>query len=50
MEKKVSLEKAAEIADVSIWKMLDLLKERKVPLRYGREEAEAEIEEILSSS
>lgn len=50
MEKKVSLEKAAEIADVSIWKMLDLLRERKVPLRYGRKEAEAEIEDILESS
>ncbi len=49
MEKKVSLEKAAGIADVSIWKMLDLLRERKVPLRYGRIEAEAEIEEILNS-
>jgi len=50
MEKKVSLEKAAEIADVSIWKMLDLLRERKVPLRYDRKEAEKEIEEVLSSS
>ena len=50
IEKKISLEKAAEIADVSIWKMLDLLRERKVPLRYDRKEAEAEIEDILNSS
>lgn len=47
MDKKVSLEKAAEIADVSIWKMLDLLREKNVPLRYDRREAEKEIEDIL---
>ncbi|MFW5953447.1 MAG: hypothetical protein ACOCSJ_04720 [Candidatus Natronoplasma sp.] len=36
------------MADVSIWKMLDLLRGRKVPLRYDRKEAE--IEDILGSS
>lgn len=49
MDKKVSLEKAAEIADVSVWKMLDLLRDRNVPLRYDRREAEKEIEDILGS-
>ena len=29
---KVSMEKAAELADASIWKFLDLLKERKMPI------------------
>lgn len=47
LEKKVSLEKAAEIADISIWKMLDLLKDKKVPLGYDRRDAEKEIEEII---
>ena len=49
MNKKVSLEKAAEITDVSVWKMLDLLRDRNVPLRYNRREAEKEIEDILGS-
>ena len=47
LEKKVSLEKAAEIADISIWKMLDLLRDKKVPLGYDRRDAEKEIEEII---
>jgi len=38
------------IQNTPIWKMLDLLRERKVPLRYGRKEAEVEIEEIFGSS
>jgi len=49
MDKKVSLEKAAEIAHVSVWKILDLLRDRNVPLRYDRREAEKEIEDILGS-
>ena len=43
---KVSLEKAAELADVSIWKFLDTLKEKKTPLRYDLEDIKKEIEEI----
>ncbi len=45
-EGKVSMEKAAEFADVSIWKFLDILKERKIPIRYDLEDIKREIEEI----
>ena len=45
---KVSLEKAAEAADVSIWKFMDILKERKFPIRYDLEDIKKEIEDILS--
>lgn len=46
-EGKISLEKAAEIADVSIWKFLDALKERKTPIRYDLEDIKNEIEHII---
>lgn len=45
---KVSLEKAAELADVSIWKFLDVLKDKKIPLRYDLEDIKKEIKEICS--
>lgn len=50
LEGKISLEKAAEIADVSIWKMFELLRERKAPLRYDKKDAEEEIKDILKTS
>jgi len=43
---KISLEKAAELGDVSIWKFLDLLKEKKIPIRYDLEDIKKEISEI----
>ena len=46
-EGRVSMEKAAELADVSIWKFLDILKERKVPIRYDLEDIKKEIEDIV---
>lgn len=45
---KVSLEKAAEIANVSIWKFLDTLKDKKIPLRYDLEDIKKEIQDICS--
>ena len=45
-EGKVSMGKASELADVSIWKFLDVLKERKVPIRYDLEDIKKEIEGI----
>ncbi|MEK6903506.1 MAG: UPF0175 family protein [Nanoarchaeota archaeon] len=47
-EGKVSLEKAAEIADVSLWKFLDMLKDKKIPLRYDLEDMKKEIRDICS--
>lgn len=46
-EGKVSMEKAAELADVSIWKFLETMKERKIPIRYDLEDIKREIEEII---
>ena len=45
-EGKISMEKAAELADVSIWKFLDVLKENKMPIRYDLEDIKKEIEDI----
>ncbi|MBI2134823.1 UPF0175 family protein [Candidatus Woesearchaeota archaeon] len=44
-EGRVSMEKAAELADISIWKFLDILKEKKMPLRYDLEDIKREIED-----
>lgn len=44
---KISLGKAAELADLSIWEMLDELKKRKITLNYSISEAEQEILRIL---
>ena len=46
VEGKISMEKAAELADVSIWKFLDVLKESKMPIRYDLEDIKKEIEDI----
>ena len=46
-EGKVSMEKAAELADVSIWRFLDILKEKKIPIRYDLEDIKKEIEGIF---
>lgn len=44
---KISMGKAAEIAGISIWEMLDELKRRTITLNYKLSEAELEIERIL---
>src|SRR3989344_5943281 len=47
-EGKMSMGKAAEFADVSIWKFLDIMKERKIPIRYDLEDIKKEIESIIT--
>ncbi|OGZ67067.1 MAG: hypothetical protein A3D34_01505 [Candidatus Staskawiczbacteria bacterium RIFCSPHIGHO2_02_FULL_33_16] len=47
IESKVSMEKAAELADVSIWKFLDALKDRKISIIYDLEDVKREIEHIV---
>ncbi len=47
IDDKISLGKAAEIAGISIWQMLDELKKRNFTLKYKISEAELEIENIL---
>ena len=46
-EGKISMEKTSEIANVSIWKILDVMKERKIPIRYDLEDIKKEIENII---
>lgn len=43
-EKKVSLGKASEIAGLSVWEMMALLKEKKIPLNYSVEDFEKDLE------
>jgi predicted HTH domain antitoxin len=44
---KISMGKAAELAGVSIWEMIDELKKRNVALKYKISEAQSEIEKML---
>lgn len=48
-EGKLSLGKAAELAGVSMWRFIDLLKEKKVPLRYDLDKLKEEIEAISTA-
>lgn len=42
-EGTISLGRAAEIADVSIWRLLDILQERGVEMSYNESDLEADI-------
>lgn len=46
---KVSLSKAAELAEISVWMMIDILRQRKVEAQYSEKELEEDIELLLSS-
>jgi len=41
---KVSLSRAAELANVSVWLMIDILRQRKVEAQYSAKELEEDIE------
>jgi len=47
LNENISMGKAAEIAGISIWEMLDELKKRNISLKYKISEAQAEIENLL---
>lgn len=47
VREKASLEQAATIAGVSLWRLLDELRTRNVALKYSQADAEAEINRIL---
>ena len=47
-EGKVSMGKAAELANVSIWKFLDEMKDKKIPIRYDLDDIKREINRIIS--
>lgn len=44
---KISIGKATEMAGVSIWEMVDILREQKIPLAYQISDAREEIRRIL---
>lgn len=43
---KISLGKAAEIANISIWEMMDIMKERGISLDLGKDDFEKGVENI----
>ena len=47
-ECKISMGKAAELANVSIWKFLDEMKDKKIPIRYDLDDIKMEIERIIT--
>jgi predicted HTH domain antitoxin len=46
-EGRISKARAAEIAGVSIYEMMDLVRERSIPLQYSLEEAMEDIKTML---
>ena len=47
-EGKISMGKAAELANVSIWKFLDEMKGKKIPIRYDLDDIKREINRIVN--
>ena len=45
-EGKVSLWKAASLADVSLWKIIEILEERKITLQYGKRELKEDLKAL----
>jgi predicted HTH domain antitoxin len=48
VKEKSSLEQSSAIAGVSLWRLLDELRQRKVALKYSMADAEAEIEKAVA--
>ncbi len=44
---KASLWKAGKIADLSLWEMVDIVRERKIPMPYTLEDVEKDIQSAL---
>ena len=44
---QVSLWKAARMAGISLWEMMEIVSERKIPAQYGRRELEKDSEAVL---
>ncbi len=44
---KVSLERASKVGGISIWHLLDELRNRRIALRYTIEDAEEEIKQLI---
>ena len=46
-EGKVTLWKAARIAEVSLWEMIDIVKQRKIPMQYTVKDFKEDFEAAL---
>ena len=44
---KATMWKAAQIAGVSLWRMIDIFKERKVELNYSEQDFQEDIEPLM---
>lgn len=44
---RITLWKSAEIAGLSLWEMLDIVREKKIPMYYTLEDAEKDIKASL---
>ncbi|MBS7644233.1 UPF0175 family protein [Candidatus Bathyarchaeota archaeon] len=49
-EGKVTLSKAAKIADLSLWEMLDTIKQRKISIQYTFEDFREDFEAALKET
>lgn len=43
---KVTLWKAAQLSDVSLWEMMEIVKERKIPAQYGEKELKEDLKAL----
>ena len=43
---KITLWKAARLAKISLWEMIEIVKERKIPAQYGETELKKDIEAL----
>ena len=44
---KISLMKASEVADISLWEVLDIVREKKIPMYYTLKDVEDDIKAAL---
>jgi len=49
-EGKVTIWKAARIAEVSLWEMIDIVKQRKIPMQYTFEDFKEDFEAALKET
>ncbi|MEM2896226.1 MAG: UPF0175 family protein [Candidatus Bathyarchaeia archaeon] len=45
-DRLVTLPRAAEIAEISVWEMIDVLSQKKVTLQYGVEDLEEDLKAL----
>lgn len=48
VDRKISLQKAAELLEISIWEMLEVLKRENIHIDYGFEELEEDLEPLIN--